>query len=312
MPDSTTEKQAKIPDAVMQLRADIPDGAMTAKLLGTEREGLAVRVNPEGVALTVGYLCLEAHDVWLTNRSGETSRAHVIAQDTESGLALVRPEIRLGSQFVAGRPLEGIQTGQELRIVNGAAAAPMSCNVIAVGEFSGRWEYLLEEAIYTVPACDNWGGAALLDDQASLVGIGSLFLELPGVSGASVYGNLFVPAELIMPHVEDLCLHGTRKTPPRPWMGWMVQQVEDKLMVVGIYPGGPAQSAGIKIEETIAAVNGKPVRQVAELFRTIFETGDAGAEIPVTLLRDGVAEDVLVHSVDRNAFFQQRHGATVN
>jgi S1-C subfamily serine protease len=304
--------QANIPDAVMHLRAEIPDSAMTAKLLGTEREGLAVRLRSDGVALTVGYLCLEAQDIWLTNRAGETSRAHVVAQDTDSGLALVRPEIPLGGEVVEIRTLNGIDPGQSLRVVNHTADAAMACNVIAIGEFSGRWEYLLEKALYTVPACDNWGGAALLDDQADLVGIGSLFLELPGAGGASVYGNLFVPAELIAPHVEDLCLHGARKTPPRPWMGWMIQQVDEKLMVVGIYPNGPAQTAGINIEEIITAVNGQPVHEVAELFRAVFRSGDAGTRIPVTVMRKGSEHEVVVHSVDRNGFFQQRHGGAVN
>ncbi len=299
-------------DAVMQLRAIVPDDAMTAELLGTEREGLAVRIREDGLAVTVGYLCLEAETIWLVNDAGETSPAHVIAQDTESGLALVRPDLPLGESVVRTGTLDGIHANQSLRVVNSTSNHSIPCKLVAISEFAGRWEYLIDQALYTVPACDNWGGAALLDPQGNLIGIGSLFLELPGADGASVYGNLFVPIELIIPHVDDLCLYGARHTPAPPWMGWMIQEHEGKLMVVGIYPGGPAQQAGIRVEETVAAVNGRPVRHLAELFRATWQTGDAGVEVPVTLDGDDSRREVLVASTDRNGFFQQRPRGRIN
>ncbi|MCZ7597662.1 MAG: S1C family serine protease [Gammaproteobacteria bacterium] len=165
---------------------------------------------------------LEASELWLSSDGGETAPAHLIAQDVESGLALVRPDISIGSaiyRFGDG----ATSAGQSVRVVNGAGDPALSCNVFAVGEFAGRWEYLIDEAIYTVPACDNWSGAALVDMHGGLIGVGSLFLELPGGGGKPVYGNLFVPVSLIAPHIDDLCLHGTRRTAPLPWMGWMVQ-----------------------------------------------------------------------------------------
>ncbi len=298
--------------AVMALRAEIHADAMTGELLGSEREGLAIRIRADGLALTVGYLCLEAERLWLTNAAGNTSPAQVIAQDTESGLALVRPDMPLGEAFLQTGSLDGVGPNHPLRVINDATDFAMPCQVVAVSEFVGRWEYVIDQALYTVPACDNWGGAALLDGDGALVGIGSLFLELPAADGESVYGNLFVPVELVAPYIDDLCLHGARRTPAPPWMGWMIQEHEGKLMVVGIYPGGPAQRAGIHVEDTVAAINGEPVKQLSELFRGVRRLGSAGVEVPVTLDTERSPREVVVASIERNGFFQRRPNGQVN
>ena len=43
--------------------------------------------------------------------------------------------------------------------------------------FAGYWEYLLENAIFTVPAVNAFAGAGLVNEKGELVGIGSLFLS---------------------------------------------------------------------------------------------------------------------------------------
>ncbi len=310
MPYATaTPQTAAAP--VMKLRASVPESAMTAELLGTDREGLAIRFRDDGLAVTVGYLCLEASELWLSSDNGETAPAHLIAQDVESGLALVRPDISIGSaiyRFGDG----ATSAGQSVRVVNGPGDPALSCNVFAVGEFAGRWEYLIDEAIYTVPACDNWSGAALMDMHGGLIGVGSLFLELPGGGGKPVYGNLFVPVSLIAPHIDDLCLHGTRRTAPIPWMGWMVQEHKGALLVVGIYPGGPAGRAGVRIEDVVTAVNGAAVASMSELFRTVRAAGAAGCEVVATIRNDAGARDVRVQTTDRNAFFQALESGPIN
>jgi hypothetical protein len=43
---------------------------------------------------------------------------------------------------------------------------------------------------------------------------------------------------------------------------------------------------------------------LAELYRGIWALGTAGAEVPLTLHRDGVTFDVRVNSSDRNKFLK--------
>ncbi len=42
--------------------------------------------------------------------------------------------------------------------------------------FAGSWEYLLDEAIFTAPPHPAWSGAALIDREGRLVGVGSLIV----------------------------------------------------------------------------------------------------------------------------------------
>ena len=47
--------------------------------------------------------------------------------------------------------------------------------VLERGTFAGYWEYLLENAIFTVPAVNAFAAAGLVNEKGELLGIDSLF-----------------------------------------------------------------------------------------------------------------------------------------
>ena len=49
--------------------------------------------------------------------------------------------------------------------------------VVSTRPFTGNSEYLLEQAIFTSPPTMNWSGAALVNRDLKLVGIGSLIVR---------------------------------------------------------------------------------------------------------------------------------------
>ena len=55
--------------------------------------------------------------------------------------------------------------------------------------FAGYWEYLLEDAIFTAPPRADFGGAALIDRDGRLIGIGSLIVNDAGQEGRPVPGK---------------------------------------------------------------------------------------------------------------------------
>ena len=76
---------------------------------------------------------------------------------------------------------------------SGGSDFAMPIRIAARRDFTGYWEYLLEDAIFTAPPYPNFGGAALLNQNGELVGIGSLLVadaQEPGVYGP---GNMFIP-----------------------------------------------------------------------------------------------------------------------
>jgi S1-C subfamily serine protease len=117
--------------------------------------------------------------------------------------------------------------------------------------------------------------------------------------------NMFVPIELLMPIVDEICEQGRRKAPARPWLGLLVDDSQDRLMVVGVYRNCPGDKAGLKPGDLIVGVNGKPVDDLATMFRRVWRIGGAGAEIPLTVMRDTEQFDAVVQSADR-ALFQRK------
>jgi len=299
-------------DAMMAVRSIVPESALTAELLGTERSSHAVQVNADGLLLTVGYAVLEATEVWLTNRKGQTSEAIVLAQDYESGIALLKPMTPLGLHHLPTAGIGELKVGDGMHILASNDKDMHSVEVFALDEFAGRWEYLLETAIYTQPLFERWSGAALLDADGALAGIGSLALGLRGPGGQMEPGNLFIPVELVMPHIEHMTLHGQRPGTVRPWLGAMVEEHNREVYVVGIYHDAPAAKAGLQPGDIIVSVDQKPVHSMASFFRTVWQHGPAGSPLPLTLSDGKEVREVVLSTTDRESFFLQYTANLIN
>jgi len=287
--------------AVVALEADVPPDAFTAPVLGTERGGSAVVIREDGLALTIGYLVTEAVNVRLTTREGRTVDAHPIAVDFPTGFGLVQP---LGSLGIAPLPrgkASALDTGDAVTAIShGGRAHALAARVVAKSEFAGYWEYLLDEALFTAPLHPAWSGAALVDARGRLVGIGSLFVQQV-IDGEATRGNMFVPVDVLDPVLDELLAHGRRQGPPRPWLGVYLQDEDGRVVVQDVAPNGPAATAGLAPGDQIAAISDQPVVQVAHAWRVLWRQGAAGVEIPVTVVRDGLARRVNVVTADREA-----------
>jgi len=293
-------------EAVMAVHSIVPDTAMTAEMLGTERESHAIQVSPDGLMLTVGYSVMEAGEVWITNRKGQTSEGIVLAQDYDSGLALLKPSASLGKTYLDTGPADSVNVGDRIEILTSENKKAMDAAVFGKEEYAGRWEYLLENAFYTIPLCEHWSGAGLINSTGQLVGIGSLALGLKGPTGDIVPGNLFIPTDLVMPYIDHMCVHGQKPGQSRPWLGTLVEEHESELCVVGLYMGAPAAKAGIRTGDIILSVAGQPVSSMAGFFRTLWHFGPAGSSIPLTLKDGESTRDVVLETIDRNSFFVQQ------
>jgi S1-C subfamily serine protease len=311
---STTQKyEAFISGpAMVTIYSRVPENAMSAGLLGTERTGNGIRIRPDGLIVTVGYLVMEADQVWLTSVEGHGSPGYVLAHDYDSGLALIRPTVPLGDKYLTPACRDELAVGESLLISCGTETAPRTCRLIAKQEFAGRWEYLLDEALFTLPACDNWAGAGLMNNNGQLYGIGSLLMEVPVGSRKTEEGNMFIPVDLIAPFIDEMCAYGQRNIPARPWLGTLIQEYEGKLVVVGIYRHCPADRAGIQPGEVVVSVNDEPVTGLAEMFRKVWSLGSAGIEVPLTISGPSGLRRCCVQSIDRTSIYAGHRFRSLN
>ncbi|MDQ2705370.1 MAG: S1C family serine protease, partial [Pseudomonadota bacterium] len=163
--------------SVVALRSSIPEDAYTAGTLGSLREGSGVVIRESGLVLTIGYLITEAEEVWLTTEDGRVVPAHPLAYDQETGFGLVQALGQLDLPALDLGDASGARIGDPVVLADGAGQY-VEADVVARQEFAGYWEYLLDDAIFTAPAHPSWGGAALVDEDGKLVGIGSLRLQM--------------------------------------------------------------------------------------------------------------------------------------
>ena len=289
--------------SVVAVRANIPDDAFTASTLGMLREGSGVVIRESGLVLTIGYLITEAEEVWLTTKDERVVAAHPLAYDQVTGFGLVQalgplelPALPFGDSDKAG-------IGDPVMLGDGTGRS-VEAAIVGKQEFAGYWEYLLEEAIFTAPAHPSWGGAALVDANGALLGVGSLRLQMMK-AGSVADINMIVPINLLPPILDDLVTQGQANRPPRPWLGVFSAESDGEVVVMSVAAGSPAARAGLKRGDVISDVRDKEVDSLADFYRKLWDTGPAGAEVPLRVVRDGREAWFRIKTADRNSFLKK-------
>jgi S1-C subfamily serine protease len=303
-PGRAQEKPDEILSAVVSVQAKALANARSAATLGTERRGTGTLIRP-GLVLTIGYLVVEAESVRVTAADGRVLPATVAAYDHASGLALLR---LLGAPAGTPLPLGDASALAErdpaMVVTASSREAPSLVYVVSRRPFSGSWEYLLDSAIFTYPAVDDWSGAPLISSKGELLGIGSLVVPDAAAPGRQSPGNMFVPVDLLKPILDDLIAEGRRKGPSRPWLGINADEVRGHLFVSRVSPEGPAERAGLRDGDIVIAVGGDAVTTLAEFYRKLWARGEAGVEIPLRVLQGAQVKEIAVRSIDRMNYFR--------
>jgi S1-C subfamily serine protease len=289
--------------AVVKIRSTIPKDAHTATTLGIEREGSGVVIDSEGLILTIGYLIVEAETIEVVGPEAKPVSATFVGYDHNTGFGLLRTEKPLGVAPIKLGRSSTVKAGDPILVAgHGGTDSAIAGRVISRKEFAGYWEYLLEDALYTAPAYANFGGAALIDPDGQLLGIGSLLSQIliPGLGSISC--NIFVPIDLLEPILSDLKTAGRSRKPPRPWLGINAEETHNRVFITKVTSGGPAQRDGVQPGDLILSVKGKAVNGLADFYRKVWEVGNAGVDVRLTLLRGTRIQNITVRSADRYQF----------
>ena len=309
LPSAGLSQGAPLPDmlsAVVHVRANIPPTARTAQFLGTERQASGVVIDAEGLVLTIGYIMIEAAEVEVTGSNGQVVPAQIIGHDYETGFGLLRTVQPLGVRpMPLGLSAELKERAEVLVASYGTPEAVLPTFVTGRREFTGYWEYLLENAIFTSPPHPNFAGAALIGPDGSLLGIGSLFVGDALRGEPRLPGNMFIPIDRLKPILPDLLATGHSAKPPRPWLGLFTEEVGGHLFIAATIPDGPSAQAGLRPGDIIVGVGAKTVSGQAEFYRAVWAQGEAGVDIPLRILRESQIQTLSVRSLDRDQYFQQ-------
>jgi S1-C subfamily serine protease len=287
-------------DAIVKLSIKAVADARTAGTLGAEREGTGIVIDGKrGLILTIGYLILEAASILVMTQDGRIYPASVAGFDHASGFGLVRVLSGLSSAVELGESGSVCELHTVSVVAHGGAGGNSAAAVVASRRFTGWWEYMIEDAIFTAPPRYEHSGAGLLDENGRLVGIASLWVSDALELGAAFPGNMFVPIDLLKPLLDDLVSTGRRRGPGRPWLGLYSEQHEGHLFVSRTLPGSPADHAGLTRGDVILGVAGQSVGGQSDFYRKLWSSGEAGCDITLHVLHNKAVKQVVVHTADR-------------
>ncbi|MBX9243261.1 trypsin-like peptidase domain-containing protein, partial [Actinotalea ferrariae] len=309
---------AQAPD--WQAVADAVRTSVVAIDVRTERgagTGSGVIVDAEGHVLTNDHVVGGAVDggLQVTLADGRVYEATVVGLDPTTDLAVIRlvdppedltPAVLGDSDDVAvGEPVMAV--GNPLGLDSTVTTGIVSALDRPVSTSDGSDETVVTNAIQ-IDAAVNPGnsGGPLFDASGEVIGITSSIASLSNGGGQAgsiglgfaIPANLAdrIGAELIEDGTADHAFlgvalsDGTATADGTTRRGAVVEQVTD---------GSPAAEAELRAKDVVVAIDGEPVNGAESLTAFVRES-PAGAEVTLTVVRDGEAVDVPVTLATRD------------
>jgi S1-C subfamily serine protease len=269
-------------------------------VLGDERMGSAALVDTQGILLTVNYVVIGGREIVATSPDGRRLRAEIVAQDFESGIAVLSIPVHDEPMALLGESRR-LAPGQEVFVLasTGPTVRRVGTGIITdLGPFDAYWEYMLESAIQSSAFNPGLGGGPLFDLRGRMVGVVSLNLGLVGRS------SLAIPVHLFTEHRDDLFRFGRlRGRIPRAWVGFYPQPTASGIVVAGVVPEAPASRSGIRDGDVILAVNFREIATRPELYQEMWRH-QAGEVLRFSILRQGQRTTIDVETTDRAEFYR--------
>ena len=239
--------------------------------LPAQGTGSGVIVSSDGFILTNFHVVEGTQSISVVLADGTTSLdAEIVGADKHSDLAVLKVQRKGLSAITLGNS-DHLEVGDVVLAIGNPYGFGHS---VSQGIVSGVGRFGLQLSTYEgyiqTDATIHLGssGGALIDHQGRLVGINTLIYtagterngETPGIGI-----NLATPSTLAAAVLDDIVKYGHVI---RGWLGVSVEVLlseqlaegpVQQLIVTDLAPGGPAQRAGIKLNDIIVAMDGEPV-----------------------------------------------------
>ena len=297
---STTKEMRQrgplVDDALM--RRYFPDLAERMPQQRITSLGSGVIVSVDGYVLTNHHVIEGADDIQLVLHDGRRIAAHVRGTDPESDIAVLKadegslPAITFGA-------IERVQVGDTVlaignpfgfgNTVTAGIVSALGRNHLGINRF--------EDFIQTDAAINpgNSGGA-LVDSAGNLIGINSTIYSQ---SGGSLGIAFAIPVSIARNVLEQIIKDGEVT---RGWLGIepadqaadfarASSSRESGVVIRGIVRGGPADRAGIHVQDIVIEIDGKPTRDTTALLARIAEL-PPGNVVKVKIVHEREARDV--------------------
>jgi len=281
--------------------------------------GSGVIIRRDGMILTSQHVIDAAVTIHVTLYDGRRLAARPIAADRRSDLAIIRINAdalniaQLGDARDVRRGHLVFALGNPLGLSSDGQAAVSHGLVSAIGrplpETFGREEdrYYGDMIQITAPIHPGNSGGPLVDIYGRIIGI---IAAVGTQTGAQDGIGFAVPIDERTRAIIEKLLHGQRVA--YGYLGVQVDRLTEPLrrraglppsqgvLIDSVFPGGPADHAGLRGGDIVLRVDGRPIRSVEQFVRTI---GAAGPHrrVKLTYVRGAKRHVVGVTLVQRPA-----------
>lgn len=298
---SVTPVANKVVPSVVTIAAKGPSGAGT---------GSGEVIRSDGYILTnnhvISIAATDGGSVEVQFSDGKSSPATITGRDPQTDLAVLKVQNPGKLKVIALSTSSSLQVGQPVVAIGaplGLSGTVTSGIVSALNrtvEVPGDNDKsaLLVGAVQTDAAINpgNSGGA-LVNCEGQLVGVPSAGASVPSSSGESGGGSIglgfAIPVDLAKSIADQIIStgHATHtyfglQTVPIPPAAAAQAGVPEGLFVQAVAPGSPAAAAGLRPNDVITSINGKPATSDVQL-QELTLTTKPGDTVPIVYQRDG-------------------------
>jgi serine protease Do len=288
------------------------DGSIRERSLGS-----GVIVDPKGYIVTNRHVVEKADRIRVRLQDdppGVQHDAKVIGEDQETDLAVIKIELNRPVPSAKMGNSDGMEVGDWVL----AIGSPFGqVGTVTAGIVSAKGRDIVQGRQFQIfiqtDAAINPGnsGGPLVNMDGEVIGINTAILSetnayagvgfsLPSNTVVQVYNQLIGPDHRVS--------RGSIGIMFAPQDNPSIARVYGQgsgITVATVVPGSPADQAGLKVGDTITAVDGRKVTKGAELVSDI-ASSKPGSKITLTFIRNGKPQDATVTVADRAKLFAAR------
>jgi serine protease Do len=279
-----------------------------------EQSGAGFIVDKNGYIITNNHVVSKVDHIKVRLHTDDSTdyRARVVGYDPETDLAVLKIDPKTPLTPVTIGNSDAVQVGDWAVAIGspfGLEASVTAGIVSALGRNIGTLQ--LQRFIQTDAAINpgNSGGP-LLNIRGEVIGVNTMIATRSG--GYQGIG-FALPMNMVARVYNDIIRTG-RVSRGSIGVEWLPGDKPDLFKALGtnqgvmvsrIQSGGPADKAGLKVEDIIVAMNGKPVKDGDDLVSRVSET-PVGSPVTLTVDREGKHMDFKVTILDRAEVFKDK------
>ena len=273
--------------------------------------GSGVIVESGGLVVTNAHVIRGADEITVVLSDAREFEAELVLSDEASDLALLRIQPKNGERlpFVSLRPSETLEVGDLVLAIGnpfGVGQTVTSGIVSAQGRSSldiNDFNFFIQTDAAINPG--NSGGPLVTLD-GRVVGINTAIYSR---DGGSLGLGFAVPSEMVQSVIEAAKMgRSGDQGVVRAWLGVSVQEVTSDIadslgldrpkgaLIAGLHSASPLVKAGLKTGDVITAIDGRNVKDAAEL-RFRMATIPVGSRVQFSYIRAGRQSQVGVEAI---------------